>query len=268
MRAFRAAVVQMTSTEDREKNLRVADSLVHAAAARGAGLVGLPENFSFMGPEKDKLRFAEPVDGPVLGRMAALARKLKIHLLAGSILEAGAPEGRAYNTSVLFGPTGERAAAYRKIHLFDVAIPDGATYHESKSIAPGDRPVLARTDLGAIGLSVCYDLRFPELYRRLAAEGAEILCVPSAFTLHTGKDHWEVLLRARAIEDLCYVLAPAQFGRHSEQRVTYGNALIVDPWGAVVARASDGEGIAVADLDPAVLERVRRELPALSHRRL
>jgi deaminated glutathione amidase len=268
MKAFRAAVVQMTSIEDRERNLRAADALARRAAGAGAQLVAFPENFSWMGAEKDKAQFVEALDGPVLGRMAGLARELHVHLLAGSIMERGAPDGRAYNTSVLFGPDGSRIAVYRKIHLFDVAIPDGATYHESKTIAPGSEPVVAKTPLATLGLSVCYDLRFPELYRRLSAGGAEVLTVPSAFTLHTGKDHWAVLLRARAVENLCYVLAPAQFGRHNEKRVTYGHAMIVDPWGAVIAQASDGEGMALADLDPAVLQRVRTELPSLEHRRL
>jgi deaminated glutathione amidase len=268
MKPFVAAVAQMTSIDDRDRNLRTAEQLIRHAAERGARCIALPENFSWMGAEKDKMRFVEPLEGPVLGRMSALARELRIHLLAGSIMEAGAPDGRAYNTSALFGPDGSRIAAYRKIHLFDVAIPDGATYHESKTISPGTDTVVARTDLATVGLSVCYDLRFPELYRRLSRDGAEVLTVPSAFTLHTGKDHWEVLLRARAIENLCYVLAPAQWGRHNEKRVTYGNAMIVDPWGAVIARASDGEGVAMAEIDPKVVERVRTELPSLSHRRL
>jgi predicted amidohydrolase len=258
----------MTSGDDRERNLRVAEELIRHAARSNAQLIGLPENFSWMGAEKDKAQFVEDLEGGVLARMASLARELQIYLLAGSIMERGAPDGRAYNTSVLFGPEGKRVAVYRKIHLFDVAIPDGATYHESKTIAPGSDPVVAETPLARVGMTVCYDLRFPELYRRLSALGAEVLTVPAAFTLHTGKDHWEVLLRARAIENLGYVLAPAQFGRHSEKRLTYGNAMIVDPWGTVVARASDGEGVASAELDPSVLARVRQELPALSHRRL
>ena len=268
MKPFRAAVVQMTSGDDRERNLRVAEDLVRRAAQSKAQLVGLPENFSWMGAEKDKAQFVEDLDGMVLRRMAGLARDLGVHLLAGSIMERGAPDGRAYNTSVLLTPEGTRLAVYRKIHLFDVAIPDGATYHESKTIAPGADPVVAKAPFAAIGMTVCYDLRFPELYRRLSASGAEVVTVPAAFTLHTGKDHWEVLLRARAIENLSYVFAPAQYGRHNEKRVTYGHAMIVDPWGAVVARASDGEGIAIADLDPGLLIRARTELPSLSHRRL
>jgi predicted amidohydrolase len=265
---FLAAAVQMTSRADKQANLERALALVDEAARRGAQLVGLPENFLYMGPERDKAAAAEPLDGPCLTRLAARAREHRLHLLAGSVLEPGAPGGRFYNTSVLIGPDGERLASYRKIHLFDADIPDGARYRESETIAPGEQLAVVETALGRIGLSVCYDLRFPELYRALSARGAELLCVPAAFTLHTGKDHWEVLLRARAIENLCYVLAPAQWGQHSERRATFGRALVADPWGTVLATCGDGEGVAVAPVDRAVLERVRRELPCLENRRL
>jgi predicted amidohydrolase len=183
-------------------------------------------------------------------------------------MEVGAPGGRVYNTSVLLGPDGRQLAVYRKIHLFDAEVGDGATYRESDTVAPGASPVTAETPLGTVGLTICYDLRFPELYRALARAGATLLTVPAAFTLMTGKDHWEVLLRARAIENQAYVLAPAQGGRHTDQRVTYGHAMVVDPWGLVVARASDGEGLALAELDTELLARVRKNLPALRHRRL
>ncbi|HMK73265.1 MAG TPA: carbon-nitrogen hydrolase family protein [Myxococcaceae bacterium] len=262
------AAVQMASGADKAKNLATAERLVRRAAERGAELVGLPENVAWMGPEPERASAAEPLDGPTLLHLAELARRLGIHLLAGSILEAGAPEGRLYNTSVLFGPSGERLAVYRKIHLFDVEVGDGQTYRESAAVAPGSEAVSAETSLGPIGLSVCYDLRFPELYRALSARGAVLLTVPSAFTLTTGKDHWEVLLRARAIENQAYVLAPAQGGRHPGDRLTYGHALIADPWGLVVARASEGEGVAVAEMDASLLERVRSRLPALRHRRM
>ena len=262
------AAVQMASGPDRTRNLDVATRWVRLAAERGATLVGLPENVAWMGSEKDRPSAAERLDGPTLSRFAELARTLSIHLLAGSVLEAGAPGGRLYNTSVLLGPDGERRAVYRKIHLFDAEVGDGATYRESDVVASGDGPVTADTPFGIVGLSICYDLRFPELYRALSAAGAVLLTVPSAFTLMTGKDHWEVLLRARAIENQSYVLAPAQGGRHTDQRITYGHAMVVDPWGLVVARASDGEGIALAELDPELVARVRRNLPALKHRRL
>ncbi|MBI5543290.1 MAG: carbon-nitrogen hydrolase family protein [Deltaproteobacteria bacterium] len=265
---FLAAAIQMTTLDDPSANVAKALFLVDQAVLRGAVFVALPENVVYMGPERDKGRFAEPLDGPTLTRFAQKAREQHIHLLAGSILESGAPGGRFYNTSVLFGPGGERLAVYRKIHLFDVDIPDGARYRESETIAPGTEAVVVETPLAKIGLSVCYDLRFPELYRQLSARGAQVLCVPAAFTLHTGKDHWEVLLRARAIENTSYVVAPAQFGRHSEKRVTYGNALIADPWGTVIARAGDGEGMAIGPIDRSGSERVRREIPSLLHRRL
>jgi predicted amidohydrolase len=263
-----AAAVQMTSGADKARNLEVATRWVRQAAGLGAKLVGLPENFSWMGPESERPSAAEPVEGPTLARMAALAEELSITLLAGSILETGAPSGRLFNTSTLFGPDGSRLAVYRKIHLFDVDIGDGATYRESAAVEPGGDLVIADCSVARIGLSVCYDLRFPELYRSLAARGCTLLTVPAAFTLATGKDHWEVLLRARAIENQCYVLAPAQFGRHSERRVTYGNAMLVDPWGLVVARASEGEGLAIGTIDMDLLADIRRKLPALSHRRL
>ena len=262
------AAVQMASGPDRARNLDVATRLVRRAAGRGATFVGLPENVAWMGLEKDRPSAAERLDGPTLSCFAELAQQLRIYLLAGSVLEAGAPGGRVYNTSVLFGPDGGRLAAYRKIHLFDAEVGDGATYRESDAVAPGEGPVTAETPFGTVGLTICYDLRFPELYRALSRAGATLLTVPSAFTLMTGKDHWEVLLRARAIENQAYVLAPAQGGRHTDQRVTYGQAMVVDPWGLVVARAPDGEGFALAELDPELLARVRRNLPALRHRRL
>ncbi|MGZ3479452.1 MAG: carbon-nitrogen hydrolase family protein, partial [Myxococcaceae bacterium] len=258
MRPMLIAAAQMASGADRARNLDTATRLVRRAAERGAALVGLPENVSWMGPEKDRSSVAERLDGPTLSRFAELARETSVHLLAGSVLEAGAPGDRVYNTSVLFGPDGERLAVYRKIHLFDAEVGDGASYRESDAVAPGEGPVTAQTPFGIVGLSICYDLRFPELYRELSGAGAVLLTVPSAFTLMTGKDHWEVLLRARAIENQAYVLAPAQGGRHTDQRVTYGHAMVVDPWGLVTARASDGEGLALAELDPELLARVRR----------
>jgi predicted amidohydrolase len=262
------AAVQMNSGADKARNLETATRLVRRAAELGAQLVGLPENFSWMGPESERPGAAEALDGPALTRMASLARELSITLLAGSILESGAPGGRLYNTSVLFAPDGSRLGAYRKIHLFDVDVGDGASYRESAAVAPGTEVIAVDCPVGRVGLSVCYDLRFPELYRRLSSQGATILTVPSAFTLTTGKDHWEVLLRARAIENQAYMLAPAQFGRHSERRITYGHAMVVDPWGLVIGLASDGEGLALGAMDTELIKDVRRKLPALDHRRL
>jgi len=263
---FLAAAVQMTSTADKARNLARAEELVGEAAARGAKLVGLPENFSFMGPDAEKPAAAEPLTGPTLARMSELAKRHRIVLLAGSVLESRTQDSRYHNTSVLFGPEGERLAVYRKIHLFDVDIPDGARYRESEQIAPGAEVVAAQTPFGKLGLTVCYDLRFPELYRALGKAGAEVLFVPAAFTHLTGLAHWEVLLRARAIENLCYLVAPAQTGWHSEKRQTWGHATVIDPWGQVLATAGTGEGLAIAPIDLEYLQKVRRELPALGHR--
>jgi predicted amidohydrolase len=265
---MRIAAVQMTSGADKAQNLETAARLIRKASESGCKFVGVPENFAWLGPEPERAANAETLEGETLARMAELARGLSITLLAGSVLETGAPGGRLYNTSVLFGPDGARLGVYRKIHLFDVEVGDGQTYRESAAVAPGTEVVVADAPFGKVGLSVCYDLRFPELYRQHAEGGAILLTVPAAFTLMTGKDHWEVLLRARAIENQAYVVAPAQQGHHPKDRLTWGHAMVVDPWGLVTARASEGEGLAMAELDLDYLAKVRRGLPALQHRRL
>lgn len=265
---MRVAAVQMTSGPDKGRNVEIAGHWIRKAAEEGAQLVALPENFSWMGTDAERPGAAEALNGPTLRHFSALARELSVGLLAGSIVEAGAPDGRFYNCSVLFDERGERIAVYRKIHLFDVEVGDGAVYQESKSIAPGSEIVVGEVLGVKVGLSICYDVRFPELYRRLVSKGATLLTVPSAFTSTTGKDHWEVLLRSRAIENQSYVLAPAQVGRHSEKRVTYGHSMVVDPWGLVIAQASDGEGLAIAEVRSEVLANVRQKIPALGHRRL
>ncbi len=262
------AAVQMTSGADKAHNLATAEKLIRAAHAKGARFIGVPENFAWMGPEPERAQNAEPLEGPTLARMSALARELQATLLSGSVLETGAPGGRLFNTSVLFGPDGARLGVYRKIHLFDVEVGDGQTYRESAAVAPGQDVVVAEAGFAKLGLSVCYDLRFPELYRLQSKAGATVITVPAAFTLMTGKDHWEVLLRARAIENQCHVFAPAQWGKHPKDRLTYGHAMVVDPWGMVVAQASDGEGFALAELDFELTKKIRRNLPALEHRRL
>jgi predicted amidohydrolase len=262
------AVVQMTSTTDVERNLSVAETLVREAARRGAVFVGLPENFAFLRSEGQPVPEPQALDGPWVRRMAELARELRLTLLLGSLPERVAGETRVHNTSVLLGPDAAALAAYRKIHLFDIDLPGMEHLKESMAVLPGTEIVVAATPLGPVGLSICYDLRFPELYRELVRRGARVLCVPSAFTERTGKAHWEVLLRARAIENLAYVLAPAQVGHHGGGRASHGQAMIVDPWGAVLAQVPDGEGIALAELDFGRLERIRRELPALAHTRL
>jgi predicted amidohydrolase len=263
-----AAVVQMTSTADVERNLNAAEALVEEAARRGAAFVGLPENFAFLRSEGQPVPEPQAISGPWVRRMADRARRLRITLLLGSLPEHVPGDTRVRNTSVLIGPDGQTLACYRKIHLFDIDLPGMEHLKESKAVAPGDEIVVADTPLGPVGLTICYDMRFPELYRELVRRGARVLCVPSAFTERTGKAHWEVLLRARAIENLAYVLAPAQVGHHGGGRASHGQALIADPWGAVVAQVPDGEGIALAELDFARLARLRRELPALSHVRL
>jgi predicted amidohydrolase len=263
-----AAVVQMTSTTGVERNLAAAEALVERAASRGAAFVGLPENFAFLRSEGQPVPEPQDLDGPWVRRMADLARRARVTLLLGSLPERVPGDPRARNTSVLLGPDGATLAVYRKIHLFDIDVPGMEHLKESKAVAPGSDVVTVETSLGTLGLSICYDVRFPELYRELARRGARVLCVPSAFTARTGKDHWEVLLRARAIENLAYVLAPAQAGEHGGERSSHGHAMIVDPWGAVVAQVPDGEGVALAELDFERLERLRRELPALAHARL
>ncbi|HWN57452.1 MAG TPA: carbon-nitrogen hydrolase family protein [Methylomirabilota bacterium] len=265
---YLAAAIQMTAGNDKAANLEPAERLVRVGAARGANLVALPEVYNWRGKRAEQSAAAETLDGESLSLMSRLARELRIHIVAGSITERGDDSSRSYNTSVLLGPDGARMAVYRKIHLFDVDLPGRVTVRESDSKLAGADVVCAETSLGAIGLSICYDLRFPELYRRLAFAGARILMVPSAFTFPTGEAHWEPLIRARAIENQGYVIAPAQFGPNIYGYSDYGNSMIVDPWGRVLARAADQEGVVVAPIDLEYQDRVRSELPALKHARL
>ncbi len=269
------AAVQMQSTNDRAHNEARACALIERAVDQGARLVLLPEMWEHIGPAREKAAFAGPLEGRQLAALRELCARRGIHCLAGSIAER-ALDGRFHNTSVLLAPDGTIAASYRKLHLFDVDIPDGARYRESEQVAPGEAPppVAAITVGGEtfqLGLSVCYDLRFPELYRRLAEQGAELIAVPAAFTAYTGRAHWELLLRARAVENQAFVLAPAQVGQIgplSEQRFCWGHACIIDPWGELLADAGPAqEGLAIASLDRARLAQVRRDLPALAHRR-
>jgi predicted amidohydrolase len=260
----RVAAVQLNSNGDRARNLGAAERLVRAAAGEGAELVALPEKWNLLASGAEMAAGAEPLDGPSLGAARAWARELGIHLLAGSIAERGEPQ--PFNPSVLIGPGGEDLAVYRKIHMFDVEA-GGVSYRESEHEQAGEEIVAAELDGIGIGLSVCYDLRFPELYRILALRGARILAVPSAFTLATGRDHWQVLLRARAIESQAFVLAPNQFGGAPPHYESYGRSAIVDPWGTALATAADGERCVVADLDLAAQERMREKLPSLANRR-
>lgn len=268
-----AAVVQLCSGEDLEKNLNDVEIFVTKAHARGAQFITVPENFAYLGNLVHKLSLAEPVgldptQSPILFRMAQLAKRLGVHLLLGGTPTRSDDQKRCFNTAVLLNPLGEIAAHYHKIHLFDVHIPGRAEFRESNFVMPGTQVVTAHVGPFHMGISICYDVRFPELYRRFSELGCELAVVPAAFTLHTGKDHWHTLLRARAIENVMYVLAPAQVGAHSEKRHSYGKSCIIDPWGAIVAEVSDEPGIAVAELDFNYLRRMRRELPCLEHRRL
>jgi len=262
---LRAAVVQLNSTGDKARNLAMAERLVRAAAADGAELVALPEKWNVLAAGEDLLAAAESLDGQSLSAARSWARGLGIHLLAGSVPEQG-PEGKAFNTSVLIGPDGSDLATYRKIHMFDVDVA-GVSYRESAHEEAGEEVVTASLAGTVLGLSVCYDLRFPELYRILAVRGARILAVPSAFTLATGRDHWEPLLRARAIENQAFVLAPNQFGEAPPHFSSAGRSAIVDPWGVVLGMAPDEECFVAADLDFAAQDRVRESLPSLANRR-
>lgn len=264
-----AAVLQLNSGADAAANWSAAAGLVRRAAGYGARLVATPENTNFLGLHADKVRRAEPLEGPTCRRFAALAAECRVHLLLGSFNERSPDPERCFNTSVLFGPDGARLGVYRKVHLFDVALANGYAFAESDTVRAGDAAVAVETPLACLGLSICYDLRFPELYRVLVDRGAQVLCVPSAFTLATGRDHWEPLLRARAIENQCYLLAPAQWGRHDDQglRESYGHAAIVDPWGQVLATAADGPGLALAEIDLARVAAARTRVPSLTHRR-
>jgi len=268
---LRVAAVQLSSQEDLHANLEACSRVVTAAVARGAELVVLPENFAFMGAEGAKAFLAERLpdpDAPIQRALGELARRHKIHLVAGGMPERSEDASRPYNTCAVFGPDGTSVAIYRKIHMFDVDLADGTSLRESGSTSPGAEPKVVRIGGLGVGLSICYDLRFPELYRALVRAGADLILVPAAFTLHTGKDHWHVLLRARAIESQCFVAAAAQWGRHPVGRTTYGHALIADPWGTVVAECSDGIGFALASIDPKLIASVRASLPCLKHRKL
>lgn len=262
----RIAVGQMTATDDIDANFAVCDRLAGQAAAAGARLLVLPECFAFLGrKDTDLLEVMEPLDGPLLTRFASLAEAHGLWISFGGFPERHT-ETHAYNAHILVDDDGQRRAVYRKIHLFDVDLP-ATRLLESKATTAGDEVVVVDSPVGALGPTICYDLRFPELYRLLAERGADVLLVPAAFTLTTGKEHWEVLLRARAIENQCYVAAAAQTGRHNERRESFGHAMIIDPWGTVIAQCRDGEGIAVADIDTDWLARVRARMPVWQHRR-
>jgi predicted amidohydrolase len=264
--SLRVGAAQLNARADRAANLAAADRLVREAAGRGAQLVLLPEKWTVLGSGAQLRDGAEPIDGPAISWARECARELALELVAGSFVERGA-DGRLHNTSVHISPDGEIRAVYRKIHMFDVTI-DGIAYRESEHEAAGEEIVLSDTAGGVeLGLTICYDLRFPELYRILALRGARVLLVPAAFTLATTRDHWETLLRARAIENQAFVLAANQIGENEPGRFSGGRSMIVDPWGVVLAQAGDGVGVIVADLDLARLDAIRESLPSLANRR-
>lgn len=267
MKSYLAAAIQMTSLPNLEKNLVQAEELIELAVRQGAELVSLPENFSFLGLETDKIAQAAAIASATEKFLKTVAQRFQVTILGGGF-PVPVDSDRVYNTALLVSPNGEELYRYQKVHLFDVNVPDGNTYRESSTVMAGTQlpTVYPSPELGNLGVSICYDVRFPELYRHLAYKGADILFVPAAFTAYTGKDHWQVLLQARAIENTCYVIAPAQTGQHYTLRQTHGHAMIIDPWGVILADAGEKPGVAIAEIKPDRLQQVRRQMPSLQHR--
>ncbi len=267
MKSYLAAAIQMTSLPNLEKNLVQAEELIELAVRQGAELVSLPENFSFLGLETDKIAQAAAIASSTEKFLKTVAQRFQVTILGGGF-PVPVDSDRVYNTALLVSPNGEELYRYQKVHLFDVNVPDGNTYRESSTVMAGTQlpTVYPSPELGNLGVSICYDVRFPELYRHLAYKGADILFVPAAFTAYTGKDHWQVLLQARAIENTCYVIAPAQTGQHYTLRQTHGHAMIIDPWGVILADAGEKPGVALAEIKPDRLQQVRRQMPSLQHR--
>jgi deaminated glutathione amidase len=267
MKSYLAAAIQMTSLPNLHHNLSQAEELIDLAVRRGAELIGLPENFAFLGNESAKLQQAAEIAVESEKFLKTVAQRYQITILGGGF-PVPAQDGKVYNTALLVAPDGQELARYEKVHLFDVELPDGNIYHESTMVVAGEKraPVYNSEQYGKLGLSVCYDVRFPELYRTMTQAGANVLFVPAAFTAFTGKDHWQVLLQARAIENTSYIIAPAQTGQHNSRRQSHGHAMIVDPWGVVLADAGTEPGMAIATIEPRRLEQVRRQMPSLNHR--
>lgn len=269
MKPYLAAAIQMTSKPDLEKNLAEAEELIELAVRRGAELIGLPENFAFLGKEEDKLNKAQEISQKAEKFVKTMAQRFQITILGGGFpVPVEGDASKAYNTAILVDPTGKEVSRYQKVHLFDVDVPDGNTYQESSTVMPGKQlpTIYPSQELGNIGLSICYDVRFPELYRHLSKEGVDVLFIPAAFTAFTGKDHWQVLLQARAIENTCYVIAPAQTGNHYARRFTHGHAVIIDPWGIILDDAGQQPGMALAEINPNRVRQVRQQMPSLQHR--
>ncbi|TGK06737.1 carbon-nitrogen hydrolase family protein [Leptospira semungkisensis] len=269
MPRFRAALIQLNSNSDPDHNLNRCEALVREASEGGAKLIGLPENFSYFGSEKEKLERAHEIEEKTREFLHRVSQKHNVYILAGGYPNPSI-NGKVYNTASLYSPEGVEKIRYHKIHLFDTDPGDGVEYRESKTVEAGDSPaeVYHSLELGNISSVICYDLRFPELFRKLADQNAEIIFVPSAFTKITGQAHWEILLRARAIENQCFILAPAQTGTHSKGRETYGHSLIVNPWGEILADGKEGEKVVFAEIDLEEVEKVRKKIPALKHRRV
>ena len=266
---YRLAAIQMRSKMDKSANIACAKELIGCAISQGVKLVALPEMFNCLGAYSEMVLLAETIPGETTEWLSALAQENSIYIHCGSIYEKDQNSERVYNTSCIIGPTGNILTRYQKIHLFDVDLPDDFSSLESNWITAGDIVVVSDTDLGKIGMSVCYDLRFPELYRRLSKQGAELLFVPAAFRATTGAAHWEVLLRARAIENQAYVIAPNQWGDHEDNLSNYGNSMIVNPWGEIIARAENKEdAVLIAEIDLLNLKKIREHLPALDHRQI
>lgn len=266
---MKVSAIQLSSVDNLEANLKKIDTFIKKAADAGSKMVVLPENFAFIGKKQlDILEHSEPFgEGKIQDHMATLAQQSNLWIIGGT-LPLQASDNRIYGASFIWNEKGETVACYRKMHLFDVVVSEQETYQESKTLQAGDELICIETPVGKIGMSVCYDVRFPELYRLLVMDGAQILTVPSAFTETTGKAHWHVLLRARAIENLCYVIAPNQVGTHADNRRTYGHSMIVDPWGNILEELATEEGVITADIDLVRLEKLRTQFPVISHRRL
>ena len=267
MSNFRIAACQMNSQNDKDANLATAERLIDDAAALGAQMVGLPEMFNMLAEDEETRQGAEPVPGPTSQFLARKARQHGMYIHGGSIPIEVPESEKVWNSTLVFDPEGEIISRYNKIHLFDIHIEGQKSYLESATFEAGEEMVTFETEHGNFGLTICYDIRFPELYRALMLNGAQVVFHPAAFTLYTGKDHWETLIRARAIENQVYMVSPAQIGSHGNGKQCFGSTMIVDPWGTVVARAPERECVVYADVDYAEMERVRRELPALKHRR-
>jgi predicted amidohydrolase len=266
MRKYPIGVIQLDSQNDKGKNLRQICAFIDEAAARGAKLVALPEVMNCIGDNVGEGGQAESIPGYSTEILASKAREHGIFVHCGSLREAIPGEARSYNTTVLLDPRGEVIATYRKLHTFDVSLADGTVANESERIKPGKEIVTAETELGTLGFSICYDIRFPELYRLLALKGAQVIFTPANFTITTGKDHWEAILRARAIENGCYIVAPAQMGK-KPKFTSFGSSLVVDPWGVVVARSAERPGVTIAEIDLDYSDNVRAQIPSLKNRR-